>query len=116
MYWAEKEDGDFEIIDGQQRTISVCQYVDGFFSVEGLAFHNLPSDKKEQILNYELTIYFCSGINSKKLEWFKIINIAGEKLSDQELRNAVYSGSWVSDVKSTLVKMVVWLIKWEVTI
>jgi len=89
----------FEIIDGQQRTISVCQYVNGDFSVDGLAFHNLPNDKKEQILNYELTIYFCSGTDSEKLEWFKIINIAGERLTDQELRNAVYSGSWVSDVK-----------------
>jgi len=99
MYWAVREDGGFEIIDGQQRTISVCQYVNGDFSVDGLAFHNLPNDKKEQILNYELTIYFCSGTDSEKLEWFKIINIAGERLTDQELRNAVYSGSWVSDVK-----------------
>ena len=99
MYWAVREDGDFEIIDGQQRTISVCQYVNGDFSVDGLAFHNLTKDKKEQILNYGLTIYFCSGTDSEKLEWFKIINIAGEKLTDQELRNAVYSGSWVSDAK-----------------
>jgi len=99
MYWAVREDGDFEIIDGQQRTISVCQYVNGDFSVDGLAFHNLTNDKKEQILNYELTIYFCSGTDSEKLEWFKIINIAGEKLTDQELRNAVYSGSWVTDAK-----------------
>ena len=99
MYWAVRENGDFEIIDGQQRTISVCQYVNGDFSVDGLAFHNLPNDKKEQILDYELTVYFCSGTDSEKLEWFKIINIAGEKLTDQELRNAVYSGSWVSDAK-----------------
>ena len=99
MYWAVRENGDFEIIDGQQRTISVCQYVNGDFSVDGLAFHNLTSDKKEQILDYELTVYFCSGADSEKLEWFKIINIAGEKLTDQELRNAVYSGSWVSDAK-----------------
>jgi len=99
MYWAVREDGGFEIIDGQQRTISACQYVSGDFSVDGLAFHNLTKDKKEQILNYELTIYFCSGADSEKLEWFKIINIAGERLTDQELRNAVYSGSWVSDVK-----------------
>ena len=99
MYWAVRENGDFEIIDGQQRTISVCQYVNGDFSVDGLAFHNLTNDKKEQILDYELTVYFCSGADSEKLEWFKIINIAGEKLTDQELRNAVYSGSWVSDAK-----------------
>jgi len=99
MYWAVREDGGFEIIDGQQRTISACQYVNGDFSVDGLAFHNLTKDKKEQILDYELTIYFCSGADSERLEWFKIINIAGEKLTDQELRNAVYSGSWVSDAK-----------------
>ena len=99
MYWAVREDGNFEVIDGQQRTISACQYVNGDFSVDGLAFHNLTKDKKEQILNYELTIYFCSGTDSEKLEWFKIINIAGERLTDQELRNAVYSGSWVSDAK-----------------
>jgi hypothetical protein len=99
MYWAVRENGDFEIIDGQQRTISLCQYVNGDFSVEGLAFHNLTNDKKEQILNYELTVYFCSGTDSEKLEWFKIINIAGEKLTDQELRNAVYSGTWVTDAK-----------------
>lgn len=33
------------------------------------------------------------------MEWFETINIAGEKLTDQELRNAVYSGSWVTDAK-----------------
>ena len=99
MYWAVREDGNYEIIDRQQRTISVCQYVNGDFSVNDLAFHNLTNDKQEQILNYELTVYFCSGTDSEKLEWFKTINIAGEKLTNQELRNAVYSGSWVTDTK-----------------
>ena len=99
MYWAVREDGNFEVIDGQQRTISICQYVNGDFSVKGLAFHNLPNDKQEQLLNYTLMVYFCSGKDSEKLEWFETINIAGEELTKQELRNAVYSGSWVSDAK-----------------
>lgn len=99
MYWAVRKNGSFEIIDGQQRTISLCQYVHGDFSIDGLAFHNLQEDKKEQILNYTLKIYLCSGPDSEKLEWFEIINIAGEKLTNQELKNAVYSGSWVSDAK-----------------
>jgi hypothetical protein len=99
IYWSVRKDGNYEIIDGQQRTISVCQYVKGDFSINGLAFHNLPKDKQEQILNYPLMIYFCSGTESERLDWFRIINIAGEKLTDQELRNAVYSGSWVSDAK-----------------
>jgi len=99
MYWSVREDGNFEVIDGQQRTISVCQYVNGDYSINGLAFHNLTNDKKEQILNYPLMIYLCSGTDSEKLEWFRTINIAGEKLYPQELRNAVYAGSWVSDAK-----------------
>lgn len=99
MYWVEKEDGNFEVLDGQQRTISVCEYVDGSFSVDNKYFANLPSDIQEKILDYELFIYICKGEDSEKLEWFKIINIAGEKLTDQELRNATYSGPWVTDAK-----------------
>ncbi len=32
MYWAVRDGGDFEVIDGQQRTISVCQFVEGDFA------------------------------------------------------------------------------------
>lgn len=99
MYWAVRDDGGFEVIDGQQRTISVCQFVEGDFAYKNRYFHNLQKDEQEQILNYKLMVYFCSGTDSEKLEWFRTINIAGEKLTDQELRNAVYSGSWVSDAK-----------------
>ena len=99
MYWADREDGTFEIIDGQQRTISIAQYVEGDFSFNNRYFHNLPSDKENLILEYELMVYVCTGTDSEKLEWFKTINIAGQKLTNQELRNAVYSGSWVSDAK-----------------
>ena len=99
MYWAVREDGDFEVIDGQQRTISICQFVDGDFAFNNRYFHNLQNDERDKILNYKLMVYLCSGTDSEKLEWFKTINIAGEKLTDQELRNAVYSGSWVSDAK-----------------
>lgn len=99
MYWAVREDGTFEVIDGQQRTISICQYVNGDFAYQNRYFHNLKNDEKEQILNYKLMVYVCSGTESEKLEWFETINIAGEKLTAQELRNAVYTGSWVSDAK-----------------
>ena len=99
MYWAVRDDGNFEIIDGQQRTISVCQYVTGVFSYDSKYFHNLQDDEQSKILDYELMIYLCSGIDSEKLKWFETINIAGEEITKQELRNAVYSGSWVSDAK-----------------
>lgn len=99
MYWAVSEDGSFEVIDGQQRTISVCQYVDGEFAFEFRYFHNLQPDEKEKILDFKLMVYVCSGTDSEKLAWFRTINIAGEKLTDQELLNAVYSGPWVTNAK-----------------
>ena len=99
MYWVKNNDGTFEVLDGQQRTISFCQYVKSDFSLDNRAFHNLTDTEKEQILNYKLMVYFCEGNSKEKLDWFKIINIAGEKLTDQELRNAVYTGTWLSDAK-----------------
>ena len=99
MYWAVRENGEYEVIDGQQRTLSICQFVDGQFAFNERYFHNLETDEQEQVLNYPLMVYLCSGPDSEKLEWFKTINIAGEKLTDQELRNAVYAGSWVADAK-----------------
>jgi len=108
MYWAVNEDGTYEVLDGQQRTISFCQYVTGAFSIviDGLpmGFPNLTQTQKDQILDYELMVYLCEGNDKDKLDWFKTINIAGVKLSDQELRNAVYTGPWLSHAKSIFSK------------
>lgn len=99
MYWAVHEGGTYEVIDGQQRTISTAQYVIGDYSLNGRYFHNLQNDEQQRILDYELQVYVCEGSASEKLDWFRIINIAGERLTGQELRNAVYAGPWVSDAK-----------------
>ena len=99
MYWVKNEDGSFEVMDGQQRTISFSQYIQGDYSIDYRFFHNLTEVEKNQILNYKLMVYFCEGDDKEKLDWFRIINIAGEKLTDQELRNAVYTGPWLSDAK-----------------
>ena len=98
MYWSKNGDN-YELLDGQQRTLSFCQYVNGDFSVDFKGFNNLPKDLQEKILDYKLMIYICEGTPSEKLDWFKIINIAGEKLTDQELRNSQYTGPWLHDAK-----------------
>lgn len=99
MYWAEDGNGNYELLDGQQRTISICQYVNGDFSINSRAFHNLTETEKNQILDYPLMIYICRGNDKEKLDWFKIINIASVQLKEQELRNAIYTGEWLSDAK-----------------
>lgn len=99
MYWNKNDDGTYEIMDGQQRTISFCSYVNGDYPIDFQYFHNLTEEEQEDILDYELMIYTTEGTDRQKLDWFKIINIAGVKLSDQELRNAVYTGPWLEDAK-----------------
>lgn len=99
IYWVKNGENAYEVLDGQQRTLSICQYSQNEFSLNERYFHNLSGDKKEKFLNYELMVYICEGSDSEKLEWFKIINIAGEKLTNQELRNAVYTSEWLSDAK-----------------
>ncbi|WP_461255324.1 HNH endonuclease family protein [Treponema sp. R80B11-R83G3] len=98
MYWV-KNGKTYEVLDGQQRTISICQYVNDDYSIDARYWHNLKDDEKEKILNYKCMIYFCDGTDSEKLAWFRIINIAGERLTEQELRNAVYTGTWLTDAK-----------------
>lgn len=99
MYWADSEDGNFEVLDGQQRTMSICRFVDGAFSVGYKFFSNMCEEERNRFLAYELDVYHCSGNYDEKLEWFEVINIAGEKLTQQELRNAIFSGPWVTDAK-----------------
>lgn len=103
MYWVKAEGDNYELMDGQQRTVSICQYVNGDFSIDWdgqpRGFHNLTPGEKEQVLNYELAIYVCDGTDKEKLDWFNIINIASVPLTKQEIRNATYTGPWLADAK-----------------
>lgn len=111
LYWVEnkeivdgKESISYEVLDGQQRIMSICSYLSNSFDVKYLNFNsfyrNLVTDYKAIIDNYELQVYICKDANeSDKLNWFKTINIAGEKLTTQELRNSAFKGKWLSDAK-----------------
>lgn len=105
MYWSVNGDGTYEIIDGQQRTMSICEYCttnQSFgFKIDNIerGFQNLSEERKNTILDYKLMIYFCDGTSDEKRDWFQIINTAGVQLTNQELLNAIFSGSWVTDAK-----------------
>lgn len=102
MYWVKRSSDmecPYEVMDGQQRTLSLCEYVSGKFAYDFKNFFNQPVDIQKRILDYELTVYVCEGAASEKLEWFKTINIAGKPLNEQEINNAVFAGSFVTDAK-----------------
>ncbi|MDY2841244.1 MAG: DUF262 domain-containing protein, partial [Candidatus Borkfalkiaceae bacterium] len=61
MYWVKDDNGNYELLDGQQRTVSICQYVTGDFSLDDRYFHSLTNTERSNILDYPLMIYICSG-------------------------------------------------------
>ena len=104
MYWSKTGADTYEVLDGQQRTVSIAQYINKDFPIKingnDKFFQNLTNEEKQTILDYELTVYICEGTEAEKLEWFKRINIAGEVLTPQELLNATYTGPWLVDAKN----------------
>lgn len=112
MYFVNRQNGTYEVLDGQQRIISICRYYNGGkggYSVkipaatggfDTVNYPNLFQDKKDAFLDYELTVYVCLGTDKEKLDWFQVINIAGEVLEQQEIRNALYHGPWLTSAKS----------------
>jgi 5-methylcytosine-specific restriction endonuclease McrA len=104
IYFNKVSENAFEVLDGQQRITSLGRFVTNKFAIidENKMPHNFNSitaDKKEKILQTKLLIYECEGTESEIKEWFRTINIAGVPLNNQELLNAVYSGSFVTCAK-----------------
>lgn len=104
MYWVKTGEDQYEILDGQQRTLSVMRYLSHDFQIvddDGQAYYcdALPDQRYEALLQYRFLIYVCEGTDAEKLEWFNIVNISGVALTPQELRNSVYTGRWLSDAK-----------------
>lgn len=103
MYWVKTGDDEYEVLDGQQRTLSVMNFLDHKLQItlDGKSYYNdsLPDDLYDRLLDYEFMIYICEGTQSEKLEWFEIVNVGGMVLTPQELRNSVYTGPWLYDAK-----------------
>ncbi|WP_258076404.1 HNH endonuclease family protein [Enterococcus faecalis] len=104
IYFNKTKNNSFEVLDGQQRITSIGRFVTGKFAVLDFNgnrnfFSGLSTDQQEKIMNYQLLVYECEGSESEIKEWFKTINISGVPLNEQELRNAIYSGPFVSEAK-----------------
>lgn len=103
IYFVKNSDGMYEVLDGQQRITSFGRFVNSTYPFavpdendNPRYFDSLSPEEQEKIKKTELTIYVCEGTSQEIQEWFEKINIAGEKLTSQELRNAAYHGSFVT--------------------
>jgi len=103
-YFAEDDEGNHIVIDGVQRLTTIQKFFDDEFSLEGMTtFKELEGKKFSELgsLRSELesTTIRCIVLrkeNQKSLirEIFSRLNQGAVKLSDQEIRNALYQGGF----------------------
>lgn len=93
-----------EVLDGQQRITSIGRFVTGKFAIRRggreQIFSSLAAEERDLLMNSTLLVYVCTGTEAEIKAWFQTINIAGVPLNDQELRNAIYSGPFVTAAKA----------------
>lgn len=104
IYFNQTDEDKYEVLDGQQRITSLGRFLTDKFAITDkngmpMYFSSMAENLKEKIKQTHLLIYICYGEESEIKEWFKTINIAGIPLNEQELRNAIYSGPFVSALK-----------------
>lgn len=98
----------YDLMDGQQRLISICNFyknkVEYHDPLDDFTrkFVNLPPSDKEAFMNFEIHAEIYDGSLGDILRYFKRLNIAGEVMNNQELRNAIASigrFDWIQRVK-----------------
>jgi len=101
LYFNKTGEDTYEVLDGQQRITSIGRFVKGKFPWVDANGHEqfydgLATSLKEKLLNTPLLVYVCEGEEPEIKDWFRTINISGVPLTEQEIRNAVYSGPFVT--------------------
>lgn len=103
VYFAERADAVFEIVDGHQRVNSIVRYLNNQFSLTGIRilteyarkrFHQLPG-KEQRFLKTRSLRAVVIGVESHpnmKFEVFERLNTGGIALNPQELRNSLFRG------------------------
>lgn len=104
LLYFHKDGATLEVLDGQQRITSIGRFTTGKFAIivngSEQTFSSLPKHLQDLIMDSELLVYECEGTETEIKDWFRTINIAGVPLNAQELRNAIYSGPFVTAAKA----------------
>jgi 5-methylcytosine-specific restriction endonuclease McrA len=101
----------YDIVDGKQRLQTILNFVDknkGFRSKIGLdekdrnkkLFSELTQQERERFFNYDLRFFRIDNFSLENLtEIFIRLNRTGRKLTKQEIRNAKFTGDFISLAK-----------------
>lgn len=95
FYFWQNEDGKYEVLDGKQRIEAISKFMNNDLEYEGKNRKNTDKEIQDKITNTNLSIIVCSGDEELKREIFFRINTLGVPLSDFEVLNGLYSGTYL---------------------
>lgn len=103
-YFAENDNGNHEVIDGVQRITTIKRFFDNEFGLEGLTifkelegkYFNELGDFKNELESTTIRCVILRKENPKELvqEIFARLNQGAVQLTSQEIRHAIYPGSF----------------------
>ncbi|WP_344326772.1 DUF262 domain-containing protein [Streptomyces macrosporus] len=102
-YFAENEDGSYEVIDGLQRIQTIKDFLTGKFALrgvsvvsefEGLYYEELPLKEQRRLSNRTIRCIVITDDSHPdiKFDVFERLNTGSAMLAAQELRNCIYRG------------------------
>ncbi len=114
VYTAEMQDGKEVVVDGQQRLRTFVEFCkkDGFKlsrlkileDLNGKGYSDLPESLQERIDSYPIRVIKILKESHPEIKFdvFERLNRGSVKLSDQELRNCIYHGSFNNLIKKLI--------------
>jgi hypothetical protein len=110
LYFGRLPGGKMEVIDGQQRLTTLIEFVSNGFplqrlqrlnSLNGKLFRDLTAEQQETILDATIRTIVIDdqGNYNLRYEVFERLNRGSVALTEQELRNSVYHGSFADLLK-----------------
>lgn len=102
-YFAENEDGAYEVIDGLQRITTISQYLEGDFELKGIPvlselegkfFSDLSQRDQRRLSGRTIRCIVITEDSDPdiKFDVFERLNTGSARLGSQELRNCIYRG------------------------